>query len=105
MTGTEQADTAMMDAADPLSLLLFVRGQGARSMDAIRAVRHACDAASGSPPSLRVIDVFTQPDLAERYRVIATPTLLTLGGRTERRIVGNMSEQALRHHFAESHGY
>lgn len=95
----------MIDVADPLSLLLFIRGQSARSTDAIRAVRHACDNASGGSPSLRVIDVFTQPELAERYRVIATPTLLTLGGKSERRTVGNMSEQALRHHFAESHGH
>jgi circadian clock protein KaiB len=95
----------MIDVTDPLSLLLFVRGQSARSTDAIRAVRQACNSQSNRSPLLRVIDVFTQPDLAERYGVIATPTLLTLGGRTERRIVGNMSEQALRHHLAESHGY
>ena len=93
-----------MYGAEALSLLLFVRGNGARSMDAIRAVRHACEASSGSSPSLKIIDVFTQPELAEKYRVIATPTLLTLGGSSERRIVGNMTEQALRHHLGAGHG-
>lgn len=94
-----------MYGAEALRLLLFVRGNGARSVDAIRAVRHACDTTSGGPPSLKIIDVFMQPELAEKYRVIATPTLLTLGGSSERRIVGNMTEQALRHHLGAGHGH
>jgi hypothetical protein len=87
-----------MHGAEALNLL-FVRGNGARAMDAIRTVRKACDAAGGTPNSLRVIDVFNQLDLVEKYRVIATPTLLTLGGVFERRLVGDMSEQSLINHF------
>jgi circadian clock protein KaiB len=95
-----------MFGAESLNLLLFVRGNGARAVDAIRAVRKACDATDGGPHSLRVIDVFNQPDLVEKYRVIATPTLLTLGRRHERRLVGHMTEQNLRDHFAsEVHAY
>jgi circadian clock protein KaiB len=84
---------------DPLDLLLFVRGCGARSLDAIRAVRRACDASDAAPHSLRIIDVFNEPGLVEKYRVIATPTLVTLGGSHERRLVGNVSEQGVRAHF------
>jgi circadian clock protein KaiB len=84
---------------DPLDLLLFVRGCGARSLDAIRAVRRACDAPGGAPHSLRIVDVFNEPALVEKYRVIATPTLVTLDGSHERRLVGDVSEQSLRAHF------
>ena len=84
---------------DPLDLLLFVRGCGERSLGAIRAVRRACDTAGGAPHSLRIIDVFNEPALVEKYRVIATPTLVTLGGSHERRLVGNVSEQSVRAHF------
>jgi hypothetical protein len=87
-----------MHAAEALNLL-FVRGNGARAVDAIRAVRKVCAAAEGGARSLRVIDVFNQLDLVEKYRVIATPTLLTLGGVRERRLVGDMSEQNLINHF------
>lgn len=76
-----------------------MRGCGARSLDAIRAVRRACDASGSAPHSLRIIDVFNEPALVEKYRVIATPTLVTLGGSYERRLVGNVSEQGVRAHF------
>lgn len=84
---------------DPLDLLLFVRGCGARSLDAIRAVRRACDAPGSAPHSLRIIDVFNEPALVARYRVVATPTLVTVGGSHERRLVGDVSEQSLRAHL------
>jgi circadian clock protein KaiB len=87
---------------DLLDLLLFVRGCGARSVDAIRAVRRACDAPGGAPRSLRIIDVFNEPALVEKYRVIATPTLVTLGGSHERRLVGSVSEQSVRAHLSSA---
>ena len=88
-----------MERSAPTSWILFVRGQGARSLEAIRAVRKACDAAPGGPIPLMVIDVFRSPDLAEKHRVVATPTLLTkhLGG--EKRLVGDVCEGSLRRHL------
>lgn len=95
-----------MFEADALDLLLFVRGNGARAVDAIVAVRKACEGRLGGPHSLRVIDVFNQPELASKYRVIATPTLISSRGRRERRLVGHMSEQNVRAHFeSEAHGH
>jgi circadian clock protein KaiB len=93
-----------MDGAEALDLLLFVRGNGTRAMDAIRSVRKVCNATGGGPHSLQVIDVFNQPELVAKYRVIATPTLVTLGGLHERRLVGDMSEQNVIDHF-ESGGH
>ena len=86
---------------DSLSLFLFVRGCGARSVEAIRAVRMVC-AATDAPHSLRIIDVFNEPGLVEKYRVIATPTLVTVDGNQERRLVGNLSEQNLRDHLVHT---
>jgi circadian clock protein KaiB len=94
----------MFHGAPALDVLLFVRGNGAHAMNAIRAVRKACDTPGAGAHSLRVIDVFNQPELVEKYRVIATPTLVTLAGVRERRLVGDMSEQNLRDHFGgQSH--
>lgn len=88
-----------MARLDPLDLLLFVRGCGGRSLDAIRAVRAACDTPEGAPRSLKIIDVFSEPALVAKYRVVATPTLVTLGGEHERRLVGDMSAESVREHF------
>lgn len=54
---------------------------------------------------MTVIDLLTTPELAKQYRVIAIPTLLTLSAGTERRWVGDVSEQSLREHFEGSHGH
>jgi circadian clock protein KaiB len=95
----------MAAEAHVLSLLLFVRGNGARSLDAIRTVTKAVAAAVAPTPSLTVIDVFNEPRMAEKYRVIATPTLLTVGGAAERRLVGSMSEQNVRDQLkGKAHG-
>ena len=40
-----------------------------------------------------------------KYRVIATPTLLSLDGKSELRLVGNVSEGLVRDYFAaEAYG-
>lgn len=72
-------------------LLLFVRGNTARSMQAITTVRAACQRHAGWEQALSVVDVFAEPGLAERYRVVATPTLISLGPTAERRWVGNVA--------------
>lgn len=76
--------------------MLFVRSNTARSANAIRAVRSACNARPvASAPTLRVVDVFHEPALAAEYKVVATPTLVARGSEGERRWVGEVSEAQL----------
>jgi hypothetical protein len=78
----------------PPELVLFVRGNAVRSVNAIRLVRQvASSRASTVSRALRVVDVFQQPGLAMQYGVIATPTLVRVGGGAARRVVGELSEQ------------
>lgn len=94
-----------MPNSPPLRLLLFVRANAARSVDAIHSVRRACDAHLTVEKSLRVVDVFREPELAMKYRVIAAPTLLGLDGQSELRLVGNVSEGRVSAYFAsEAYG-
>lgn len=82
-----------MPALDPLRLLLFVKGNALRSASAIQAVRHACNAQQVMAHELRVVDIAHEPALAAQYRIVATPTLVSVGRDFERRLVGNVSEQ------------
>lgn len=91
-----------MDHEAP-SWLLFVRGQGARSLEAIRAVRKASNEAAGGPHALKVIDVFREPHLAAKYRVVATPTLVTWLAGLEARLVGDVCGDSLRQHLGGAH--
>jgi len=69
-------------------VLLFVRGAGASGNAAIRLVR-ALELAL----EVEVIDVFQQPDVAEHYGVVATPTLVKVEPAPHRRLVGNITKQ------------
>jgi circadian clock protein KaiB len=94
-----------MPHTSPLRLLLFVRANAARSVDAIRSVRKACDADLTRQRSLQVVDVFREPELAMKYRVIATPTLVSLDNKSGLRLVGNVSEGQVKDYFAaEAYG-
>jgi circadian clock protein KaiB len=90
----------------PLQLVLFVRGNAARSLDAIRLVRQVARAHTSSDAALRVVDITQQPALAAHYRVLATPTLVRTSGGSERRLVGELSEQSVLDYFeAENDGH
>jgi circadian clock protein KaiB len=82
-----------MPETAPLQLVLFVRGNAARSVNAIRVVRQVVGSRRQGAQSLRVVDVSQQPGLATQYGVIATPTLVRTGRGPERRLVGELSEQ------------
>lgn len=94
-----------MPESSPLRLLLFVRANAARSVDAIQSVRKACDAELARANSLQVVDVFREPELAMKYRVIATPTLLSLDGTSALRLVGDVSEGRVRDYFVAEAAY
>jgi len=85
---------------DPFALMLFVRGNTARSASTIHRVKGACGAHPDGPEALRIVDVFQEPRLVQKYRVVATPTLVTVGRRGERRFVGDVSERHVQECFA-----
>ncbi|MBO1079898.1 circadian clock KaiB family protein [Roseomonas haemaphysalidis] len=75
-------------------LRLFVAGGNPRSLRVIEAVRALCQSRAGMAAELEVVDIYQQPELAERDRVLAAPTLLRLSPLPERRLVGDLSDEA-----------
>jgi hypothetical protein len=74
-------------------LRLFVAGSSARSLRTIHDLRQICHHALGGAVDLEVVDIYQQPDLAERDRVVAAPTLLRLSPSPIRRLVGDLSDE------------
>ena len=70
-------------------LRLYVTGGTARAHRAIAVTRRLCDQAFGDAYDLAIVDVLDQPELAERDRVAATPTLIREFPPPVRRIVGD----------------
>ena len=75
-------------------LRLFVAGATARSRQAVLRVRQLCEAELKNGCSLKVIDIYQQPELARVNQIVATPTLIMEFPKPVRRFIGNLSNTA-----------
>jgi len=79
-------------------LRLIVAGSSDRSRRAIRNLHDLCARHMPGDIDIEIIDIFQQPELAAKYRVVAAPTLVRLLPLPVRQIIGDLSkaEQVLR---------
>ena len=75
-----------------VKLRLYVAGETARSKHAIANLRNICEAELGGQCQIQIVDVLDNPDLAEKEKVLATPTLVKLLPPPLRRIIGDLSQ-------------
>lgn len=81
------------DAPRIYRLRLVIAGRTRRSRQAIENLRLICDEHLSGQVDLEVIDIYQQPELAEKYQVIAAPTLVKLLPLPIRRVIGDLSEK------------
>lgn len=73
-------------------LKLYVTGRTPRSEAAIANLQHICNERLAGKFAMEIIDVLERPELAERERIIATPTLVKQLPPPVRRVIGDLSE-------------
>jgi circadian clock protein KaiB len=73
-------------------LRLIVAGSNQRSRRAIENLRRVCDQHMKGEVDLEIIDIYLRPEMAQKYQVVALPTLVKLLPLPERRIIGDLSE-------------
>ncbi len=78
-----------------ICLHLFITGETSRSEEAMVNLRAITSGLSREDYELKVIDVLDEPELAERWKIIATPTLIRVKPQPERRIIGDLREKEL----------
>lgn len=88
----DHSGDAKTPGSPPYKLRLFVAGSTVRSRQAIENLRRICREQLDGNVDLEVVDIYQQPELAERYQVIAAPTLVKLLPLPVRRIIGDLSE-------------
>ncbi len=74
-------------------LRLYVTGRTPQSQRAIANLRTILESEIQSEYELEVIDVLEYPDLAEREKILATPTLVRRLPEPVRKIVGDLSDR------------
>ena len=82
----------MTESQDSYSFMIFVTGVSLRSQRAAANLRALCAAVLGDGFEIEVVDVLERPELAEKERIIATPTVIQLSPPPVRRVVGDLSD-------------
>ncbi|MFP4252014.1 MAG: circadian clock KaiB family protein [Guyparkeria sp.] len=79
-------------ASEGYVLRLFLAGQTGRSRAAVENLHRICEQELAGRYRLELIDVLEQPDVAEEYNIVATPTLIKTLPPPLRRIIGDLSD-------------
>lgn len=74
-------------------LRLFVTGTTSHSVRAIENLRKVCEEDLLGQYEVEVIDVLENPKLAEREKILATPTLVKELPEPLRKIIGDLSNR------------
>jgi len=75
-----------------VSLRLFVSGRSAKPREVVAEVQRMLDARLSEPTDIEIVDVLERPDIAERDRILATPTLLRFSPPPPRRVIGDLGD-------------
>ncbi|MFC7553764.1 circadian clock KaiB family protein [Pseudoroseomonas wenyumeiae] len=67
-------------------------GSSARSLRTVQELRQLCQQALGAAVDLEVVDIYQQPELAERDGVVAAPPCCASPAPV-RRLVGDLSDE------------
>jgi circadian clock protein KaiB len=74
-------------------LRLFITGRTPQSQRAINNLRSICETEIQGAYEVEVIDVLEHPALAERDKILATPTLVKRLPEPIRKIIGDLSDR------------
>lgn len=73
-------------------LHLYVAGKSIRSHGAINQLRSICNQYLENRHEIRIVDIYEQPELAEKDHVVATPTLVKKLPPPLRKFIGDLSD-------------
>lgn len=71
--------------------VLYINGENQQTPSAVRSLRMLCDRYYPAACELTIVDVAERPDLALHAGVLATPTLVRVNPKPERRLTGTVS--------------
>jgi circadian clock protein KaiB len=71
---------------------LFVSGNTGRASAAVSQIKSLCEEHFSKNYTLEIVDVFQQPALAARDKVIAAPTLLRISPKPVLKVSGNFDD-------------
>lgn len=93
LTAMQRLEAAALSQQAPAyALTLYVAGNTPHSIRAIRSVRRLCAEHLVDCHELEIIDIYQQPELAEREGILAVPTLIRKEPLPVQKLVGDMTD-------------
>ncbi len=77
-----------------VELELFVSGITPKSIQAIETLKEICETYLAHRYSLKVIDIYREPQLAKKNEVVAVPALIRLQPGPRKMFIGDLSDAA-----------
>lgn len=79
-------------ATTPWLLRLYIAGETCKSLTALSNLHRICGEYLAERHQIEVIDLLQTPQLAEKDRIVAIPTLVRLQPEPARKIIGDLSD-------------
>jgi len=89
----ELEETSSTPDAGLYVLRLFVTGTTPQSKKAITNISKLCEEYLDGRYELEIIDIYQQPEMAQKEQIIAAPTLIKHLPPPLRKLIGNLSDQ------------
>jgi circadian clock protein KaiB len=77
-----------------LCLQLYVSGMSQKSMDAIRNIRQLCDQYLKDSFELEIIDLYKNPEMAQKNQVVFSPSLVKQLPLPKKTLIGTFTDTA-----------
>jgi|SRR5258708_27969647 circadian clock protein KaiB len=74
-------------------LRVYIGGEALESDRAVARLRKICDEAAPNDYEIEVVDLSKNPQLASRYQIVATPTVIRTLPSPVRKTIGHMSKR------------
>ena len=78
----------------PLRLKLFIAGDSPRAREAAENLARAVRELANGGAHVETVDVLVNPDVADEYRILTTPTVVRDGPGPRRRVTGDLRDTA-----------
>jgi circadian clock protein KaiB len=75
-----------------LRLKLFIAGDSPRARDAAANLARACERLADGPALIETVDILIDPDAADEFRVLTTPTVVRVSPTPRRRVTGDLRD-------------
>lgn len=80
--------------ASELRLKLFIAGDSPRAREAAANLARAVDALATAGARVETVDVLEDPEAADEYRILTTPTVVREAPGPRRRVTGDLGDTA-----------